>query len=233
MPSDNSQVFDLVAPARREVLRALVEEVLRVNQQFNLTAVRDFDGAWVKHIEDSLQALPTDLLEGRKSLVDVGAGAGFPGLALAAARPELRVKLLDSTRKKCDFIDGAAKLLELNARAQCGRVEEFGQNPVWRERFDIATVRAVGGFSEVCELALPLVKIGGHLLLWRGALAREEIETGARALKELGADSAAIGVHPYQLAGHDTPYHLLVIPKKRATPRMYPRRVGVPKSQPL
>ena len=229
----NISVFDLVPESQIPVLRALVEEVLRVNQQFNLTAVRDFDSAWTKHIEDSLQALPTGLLEGRKSLVDVGAGPGFPGLALAAARPDLRVKLLDSTRKKCDFIDSAAKLLELNARAQHGRGEEMGQNVVWRERFDLATVRAVGGFSEVCELALPLVKIGGHLLLWRGTAAAEEVQTGARALRELGADSGTVQIRPYTLPGFDLTYHLVVIHKTRRTPAQYPRRVGIPKAQPL
>lgn len=228
-----STVFDSLAPERVAVLRALVEEVLRVNQQFNLTAVRDFHGAWTKHIEDSLQALPTNLLEGRKSLVDVGAGAGFPGLALAVARPDLRVTLFDSTRKKCDFMNSAAKLLELDARAQCGRAEEFGQNVVWRERFDLATARAVGNFSEVCELTLPLVKKGGHLLLWRGFAAREEVKNGAAMLKELGADASTVEIRPYWLAGHDAAYHLVVIHKTGATPKMFPRRVGIPKAQPL
>jgi 16S rRNA (guanine527-N7)-methyltransferase len=207
--------------------------VLRVNQQFNLTAVRDFDSAWTKHVEDSLQALPTNLLEGRKSLVDVGAGAGFPGLALAAARPELRVTLVDSTRKKCDFINTTAKHLELDASAQCERAEEMGQSVVWRERFDIATARAVGGFAEVCELTLPLVKTGGHLLLWRGSAAEEEVKTGARALRELGADSKTVEIRPYSLPGFDLTYHLIVISKTRATPRQYPRRIGIPKAQPL
>lgn len=215
------------------MLRQLIEEVLRVNRQFNLTAVRDFDGAWIKHIIDSLQALPTGLLEGRKSLVDVGAGAGFPGLALAVARPDLRVQLLDSTRKKCDFIDATAKMLELNARAQCGRAEEFGQTVVWRERFDLATARAVGNFSEVCELTLPLVKTGGHLLLWRGVAAGEEVKNGGKMLKELGADPHRVEIRPYTLPGHDIPYHLVVIPKVKNTPKMFPRRVGIPKSQPL
>jgi len=225
-------IFSLVAPERVEVLRALVAEVLRVNEQFNLTAVRDFDGAWTKHIEDSLRGLETGLFETRRKVIDIGAGAGFPGLALAAARPELRVTLLDSTRKKCDFIGATAKLLGLDAKAQCGRAEELGQSVVWRERFDVATARAVGGFAEVCELALPFVRKGGHLLLWRGSLAEEEVRSGANALAALGA-APKPEIRPYSLPGFELRYHLVVIHKTRPTPAEFPRRIGIPKSKPL
>jgi 16S rRNA (guanine527-N7)-methyltransferase len=224
----------LLVDERVAVLRTLIEEVLRANQHFNLTAIRDFDGAWIKHIVDSLQGLRTELFEGRKTVVDVGAGPGFPGLALAVARPELKITLLDSTRKKCDFIGATAKTLNLNAKPLCGRAEEAGQNVVWRERFDLATARAVGSFAEVCELALPLVKPGGHLVLWRGEAAREEATKARGALAKLGgALRRGESVIPYELPGHTTRYHLVVIHKIRSTPREFPRRVGIPKQNPL
>ncbi|HEX8552136.1 MAG TPA: 16S rRNA (guanine(527)-N(7))-methyltransferase RsmG [Abditibacteriaceae bacterium] len=233
MTPNSPDIFARVSAERVEILRALVAELLRVNALFNLTAVRDFDGAWTKHIEDSLRGLDSELFETQKKVIDIGSGAGFPGLALAVARPDLRITLLDSTRKKCDYIDATAKLLSLNAKALCGRAEEWGQNPVWRERFDVATVRAVGGFAEVCELALPFVKTGGHLVLWRGVAAPEEVKAGANALAALGADAKSVEIRPYELPGHELMYHLITIPKTRRTPREFPRRVGIPKQKPL
>ncbi len=231
-------------PERTGRLRALLDEVLRVNRQFNLTAVRQPDEAWTKHILDSLQGLKTGFFEGARRVADVGAGAGFPGLALAIARPDLRVTLLDSTRKKCDFMAAAIEKFALNADVLCERAEIAGQNKQWREQFDVATARAVGSLGEVCELALPLIKVGGHLVLWRGAQAREELYQSRSALSKLGgaaAGSVAAGgvkaeagaVLPYTLPGHNTSYHLVVIEKVKPTPPGYPRRVGLPKQRPL
>lgn len=231
-------------PERTERLHALLDEVLRVNRQFNLTAVRDPDEAWTKHILDSLRGLETGLFEGAKRVADVGAGAGFPGLALAVARPDLQVTLLDSTRKKCDFMAAAIEKFALNADVLCERAEIAGHNKQWREQFDVATARAVGSLGEVCELALPLVKVGGHLVLWRGAQAREELHQSQGALFKLGGVAAgsvlsnsmegeAGAVLPYALPGHNTSYHLVVIEKVKPTPPGYPRRVGLPKQRPL
>jgi 16S rRNA (guanine527-N7)-methyltransferase len=227
--------FEKALPTERvQQLRSLIEEVLEANKQFNLTAIRDFDSAWIKHIADSMQGLRSELFEGRKTVIDVGSGPGFPGLALAVARPELKVTLLDSTRKKCDFIKATAEKLGLNAKPLCDRAEEAGQSAVWRERFDIATARAVGGISEVCELALPLVKPGGSLVLWRGEAAAEEAVAARSALNKLGA---ALRTHdailPYELPGLTTRYHLVIISKLRSTHPKYPRRTGIPKQQPL
>lgn len=232
--------LDSLPPERIERLRALLDEVLRVNQQFNLTAVREPDEAWTKHILDSLQGLETGLFEGARRVIDIGSGAGFPGLALAGARPELRVTLLDSTRKKCDFMAATIEKFALNADVLCARAEIAGQDKHWREQFDVATARAVGSLGEVCELALPLVKVGGYLILWRGAQAREELRHAQSALAKLGgvatghiAAGDASDVLPYTLPGHDTNYHLVLIEKEKPTPTGYPRRVGLPKQRPL
>jgi len=212
-------------------LRLLVEEVLRVNQQFNLTAVREAEEAWIKHVLDSLQGLRTGLFEGHRRVVDIGAGAGFPGLVLAVARPELKVTLVEATRKKCDFITATARKFELNAKGLCERAEVVGQDKVRRESFNLATARAVGSLSEVCELALPLVKVGGHAVLWRGPQAHEEVADARGAIKTLGGASKE--PVSYCLPGHEPDYHLVLIEKVRPTPAQYPRRVGIPKQRPL
>ena len=218
-------------PETETQLRALIDEVLRVNQQLNLTAIRDVDEAWIKHIIDSLQGLDTGLFEGVKSVIDVGSGAGFPGLALAMARPDLKMTLLESTRKKCDFLRDAIKLFDLKTKVLNERAEVAAQNKVWRERYAVATARAVGSISEVCELALPLVKVGGHAVLWRGQWAKEETGAARGVLKSLGGRLQS--VTPYKLSGHPLMFHIVVIEKIASTPAKFPRREGLPKHQPL
>jgi 16S rRNA (guanine527-N7)-methyltransferase len=229
LPMD--ELIAILPEERIRRLRELVDEVLRVNQQFNLTAVRDPDDAWIKHVVDSLQGLRSGLFAGATRVIDIGTGAGFPGLALAIAQPELRLALLEATRKKCDFLRATAEKFGLEAQVICERAEVAGQDAAWRETFDVATARAVGSLSEVCELALPLVKTGGHLVLWRGEKASEEMENGRRALATLGAKFETL--LPYRLPGHEPEYHLVVIKKMKPTPSRFPRRVGLPKQRPL
>ena len=113
----------------------------------------------------------------------------------------------------------------------CGRAEEAGHDPQLRAGFDVAVARAVGSFTEICELCLPFVKVGGHVLLWRGRDAESEIEASQKALKTLGG--AARIVKSYSLPDHEMEYHLTLVEKIRPTPAAYPRRVGLPKHQPL
>lgn len=215
----------------QEKLHQLIDELLTVNRQFNLTAVRDPGEAWVKHIQDSLIALELGLFEGIKSVIDVGTGPGFPGLPLLIARPQLKLTLLESVRKKCNYLETVAAKLELPAKVLCERAETVGQNKVYRERYHIATARAVGSLSEVCELTLPLVKVGGHAVLWRGAQAEEELKAHQRGVAKLGGEFGRL--LPYHLSGHEVTYHLVEVHKARRTPETYPRREGLPKHQPL
>lgn len=226
-----STPLEALPPEARSRLQSLLDEVLRVNQQFNLTAVRDPHEAWTRHIEDSLQGLATGLFDARAKMIDIGTGAGFPGLPLLIARPQLQVTLLEATRKKCDFLRGAAALLGLPATVLCERAETVGQDKRYRGNFDLATARAVGSLSEVCELALPLLKEGGHAVLWRGSQAPQEVEADANAVNKLGgAVEAAL---PYRLPAGEATFHIVVVRKVRLTPREYPRRVGLPKQKPL
>jgi 16S rRNA (guanine527-N7)-methyltransferase len=218
-------------PETETRLHALIDEVLRVNHQLNLTAIRDPEEAWTKHVLDSLQGLETGLFEGTKSVVDVGSGAGFPGLPLAIACPRLKVTLLEATRKKCDFLRGAIEKFELNAKVLNERAEVAGQNKVWRERYAIATARAVGSIGEVCELTLPLVKPGGYAVLWRGQWAKEETTAAKKTIKTLGGRLHQ--VMPYHLPAHPLEFHIVVIEKVTPAPAQFPRREGLPKHQPL
>ncbi len=224
-------------------LHAYLDEVLRANQQFNLTAVRDPEIAWSKHILDSLQGLSvvssgasngdqsTSLFDGAQKVIDVGTGPGFPGVVLAIARPNLRVTLLEATRKKCNFLEAATAQLAPNAGVLCARAEDAGRDPKLREKFDVAVARAVGSLSEVGELCLPFVKIGGHVLLWRGQYAELEVEESRHALKTLGGRARVLP--SYQIPAHEGNYHLVLVEKKSGTSKLYPRRSGLPKKEPL
>ena len=224
-----------LSPELSDKLHAYLDEVLRANQQFNLTSVRDPELAWSKHILDSLQALrqeqSTPLFEGAQKVIDVGTGAGFPGAVLAIARLNLQVTLLEATRKKCNFLESATASLAPNAGVLCARAEDAARDSSLREKFDVAIARAVGSFTEVCELCLPFVKIGGHVLLWRGQYAALEVEESKRALQTLGGKAGVL--RSYQLPLHDSNYHLVLVEKTKSTPGLYPRRSGLPKQQPL
>ncbi len=212
-------------------LRALIAHLLEENAKFNLTGIKTPDDAWTKHVLDSLEGLESGLFDDAQSVVDVGSGAGFPGFVLAVARPALRVSLLEATRKKCAFMEGTiAKFDIVGAKIINERAEDAGHGQ-WRERFDVATARAVGSFAEVVELCMPLVRVGGSVLLWRGEAAEREAQTAEEALDDLGG--LLRDVRPYELPGLPTRYHLVVIEKVGDTPRAFPRRAGLPKLKPL
>lgn len=223
--------MESLAPESEARLRELVDRLLETNRQFNLTAVRDPGEAWQKHILDSLQGLQTGLFDGQVRVVDVGSGAGFPGLPLAITRPDARFTFIEATRKKCGFIQATSEHFGLKAQVINARAEEAGHEAKLRAQFEVATVRAVGSFMEVAEYCLPLVKVGGHVVLWRGKDAEAEAGDSELALDLLGG--ALQDVHPYELPGHPMQYHLVILYKHGQTPAKYPRRTGIPKSQPL
>jgi len=222
-----------------ERLQQLIDEVLLANTRFNLTSVRAAEEAWVKHITDSMQGLASGLFDNEARVVDIGSGGGFPALPLAIVRPDLRWTLVEATRKKCDFLQETAEKFKLNVEIVNQRAEAVGHDRNLRGRFDLATARAVGTLSEVCELCLPLLKIGGHAVLWRGQRAVEEVQETAAAIKKLGGTvipkgEARLGaLPPYELTGHELPYHIVVIEKVAPTPVQFPRRDGLPKQRPL
>jgi 16S rRNA (guanine527-N7)-methyltransferase len=198
----------------------------------SLSSVRDPDQAWHTHVLDSLSGL--ELLGSPRELADVGAGAGFPGLALAAALPGAHVDLIESVRRKCAFIERAIDVAALdNATAICARAEAWAAAPPpdgGRERYDAATSRAVGRLSTVAELASPLLREGGALVVWKG---RRDADEEA----ELRRAAAGLAMTPEEIrpAGKSSGFehrHLHLIRKTGPTPADLPRREGMAKKRP-
>lgn len=208
-------------------LASYLDILLETNQVMNLTRITDPDDAQIKLLADSLDLLrfiPDDA----HSVIDIGSGGGVPGMPIAIARPDLFVTLVDATAKKVRFLDEAAHKLELtNVEAIQARAEELGRNPKRRERFAVATARAVARLATLAELTLPFVRLGGVAILPKGSAADEELAEAAYAIGMLGG--RARGVIQSNVAGT----RIVVIDKVRATPAQFPRRTGMPNSRPL
>lgn len=193
------------------------------------TTVRTEQGILNDHLADSLVALQVPQVRAAATIVDIGAGAGLPGLPLAAARPEADVTLLESNARKCAFLERAASACGLvNVRVVNARVERWAEGT---GRFELATARAVGPLDVVVEYAAPLLALGGALVVWRGRRDAEAESAGARAATALGLDPAdPLPVHPYSGARNR---HLHAMVKVRETPPGFPRRPGMARKRPL
>lgn len=203
------------------------ETVLEKNRVMNLTAITDPDQAAELHLLDSLTLLKVLPLAG-KSLLDVGTGAGFPGVPLKLAVPSLRLTLLDSLQKRMRWLeDEALPALELEARFLSGRAEEFAAQ--YRERFDVVTSRAVARLNLLCELCLPYVHEGGYFLAMKGAQAGEELTEAAKAIRTLGGSFERTETFEIGGAAHT----VVVIRKTAHTPPQYPRAWNRIKQKPL
>ena len=204
------------------------------NMRMNLTGDTDFDTSLDRHYTDCLAPLINrELFPDGASLIDVGSGAGFPGLPLAIARPDLQVMLLDSLMKRIHFLDAVVKELGLtNVRLVHSRAEDGGRDAALRENFDIAVARAVAPLPVLCELLLPFVKVGGRMICYKGPSAEEELLAGQKAAHMLGG--AAVEHIPVVIPSQpDWQHCLLTCEKKVKTVRQYPRKAGTPGRSPL
>ncbi len=207
------------------------------NEKMNLTAITAPDEVVVKHFADSLTALP--LLPEREglSLIDVGTGAGFPGIPLAIARPDLRLTLLDSLNKRLTFLQAVCEAVGLAAQTVHARAEEGGRNPALRERFDVATARAVAALPTLSEYCLPFVKQGGRFIALKGPESETEATAAAAGIRLLGGSTPA--VHTLQLPARpldgleQATRRIFVIEKRKPTPAAYPRPTAKIKAKPL
>ncbi len=188
------------------------------NSKFNLTAIKDPDGIVVKHFVDSLAVLSENKLKG--SLIDVGTGAGFPGLPLLIANDNLDVTFLDSTGKKIRFIETVLNELGLFADTVNQRAEEAAKDEFLRESFDFATARAVSNLRDLSEYCLPFVKVGGKFISMKSAKTDEEIRDATEAIRVLGGEIEKINSFELSDCGERT---LIFIKKVRPTPTKYPR----------
>ena len=204
------------------------------NTRMNLTGDTDFDTSLDRHYTDSLAPLiNTDLFPDGASLIDVGSGAGFPGLPLAIARPDLKVTLLDSLMKRIHFLAAVVEELGLtNVKLVHARAEDGGRDPACREQFDIAVARAVAPLPVLCELLLPFVKTGGRMICYKGPSAEEEWLAGEKASVLVGGGK----LHhvPVALPSQPEWQHCLIwTPKEKKNVRQYPRKAGTPSREPL
>ena len=223
-------------PAEREQAARLARYhgmLLDWNSRMDLTALTDEAEMTDRHYVDSLIVLTRpELLSGVSSLIDVGTGAGFPGLLLALWQPEIRVTLMDALRKRLDFLQAAAEALGLdNVRLLHARAEDAGRQAEHREHYDAAVARAVAPMPVLAEYLLPFVRVGGRALCWKGPAALEEMTQARRAAQLLGGQ---IGEPlPMPIPGRDWQHLLIPIDKRSPTPKSYPRKAGTPSKAPL
>ena len=206
--------------------------LLEWNERIALTAIREPGHLRVRHFLDALScAAATGPLDGQ-SLIDIGSGAGFPGLPLKILYPDLRLTLVDSVAKKARFLELVAAELGLReVTVIAKRAEVLGQDPIHREQYDWATARAVAELRVLAELLLPLCRVGGRVLAQKGGSAAKELVIAAPAIAALGG--VASQLIPVQLPETEATHYLVVIDKAATTDARYPRRPGIPAKRPL
>ena len=200
------------------------------NEKMNLTAIIEPSEIILKHFIDSITILKE--IKDQEMVVDVGTGAGFPGIPLSIMNPTLKITLVDSLNKRLIFLQEVINELNLkNVELVHARAEEFGQNNKFREKFDIATSRAVANLSTLSEYLLPLVKIKGNVISMKASNAKEEIKDAQKAIGILGGEIKSID--EFNLPQSDIGRTIIVINKNKMTPKKYPRKAGTPAKDPI
>ena len=202
------------------------------NKKINLTAITEPKDVAIKHMVDSLSCFKADLFKENTSLIDVGTGAGFPGLPLKIFYPSLKLTLLDSLNKRVKFLQLVVDELGLkDVEVIHARSEEAVRNKKYREKFDLATARAVARLPIICEYCLPFVKDGGTFIALKGRQYEEEATQAQKAIKVLGGEIADI--MPVKLPEIDDKRAVIYIKKIKSTPKTYPRKAGTPERNPI
>jgi len=206
--------------------------LLEYNQRVNLTRITEPREVAAKHFGDSLAVFDSDAFLPGYSVIDVGSGAGFPGLPLAMMRPDIKMTLVDSLRKRTVFLSEVIAMLGLaNVTVIQARAEDLGQDQKYRACFDIVLARAVAPLNVLAELCIPLIKIGGWFLAMKGPKAVDEVELARMSIQKLGGTILSSDSGPLPLVGEIRT--LIRIKKIKATPSAYPRKAGTPERQPL
>lgn len=208
------------------------ELLIEWNRVMNLTGITEYDEVNLKHFTDSLTIVRIKDMENVSTLIDVGTGAGFPGIPIKIAFPYIKVTLLDSLNKRIKFLNQVVEELDLEDVVTLhGRAEDYAKKEEYREQFDLCASRAVANLSTLSEYCLPFIKKGGCFVSYKSADSDEEIQQSEKALDILGGKLEK--VDKFVLPGSDMGRALVMIEKVKNTPRKYPRKAGVPSKEPL
>ncbi|HGD1736895.1 TPA: 16S rRNA (guanine(527)-N(7))-methyltransferase RsmG [Streptococcus agalactiae] len=202
------------------------------NEKINLTAITDKEEVYLKHFYDSIAPILQGYIDNSPlSILDIGAGAGFPSIPMKILYPEIDITIIDSLNKRINFLNILANELELSGvHFFHGRAEDFGQDKVFRAKFDIVTARAVARMQVLAELTIPFLKVNGRLIALKAAAAEEELISAEKALKTLFSQ---VTVNKnYKLPNGDG-RNITIVSKKKETPNKYPRKAGTPNKKPL
>jgi len=199
------------------------------NEVMNLTTIVDMEGIQLRHFYDSLSPLLFGLIKNGASVIDVGTGAGFPGLPLKIVREDIALTLSDSLNKRLEFLRRVTKEIGESSQIVHARAEDMGQDKAYREKFDVCVSRAVAPLNVLAELTLPFVKIGGICIYYKGKTADEELTLAKKAIEEMGGFYKETKCYDAQ----GTAFYLIICEKTRQTPQKYPRKAGLPKKSPI
>ena len=218
-------------------LHLYYENILEWNSRMNLTTITEENEVYTKHFLDSYSifiSVPRETISTGSSIIDVGSGAGFPGIPLAIALPETNITLMDSLGKRIRFLEDTARKLGLkNITCIHARAEDLARNPEHREQYDMAVARAVANLSTLVEYCIPFLRTGGKFIAYKSGKIDEndELETGKKAAKTLGAQLT--DQRRFLLPGTEYKRSLIVFQKTKTTPKIYPRKSGTPSRNPL
>ena len=215
-----------------EQLLAYYEMMVEKNKVMNLTSITEFDEAVDKHFLDSLSLVKVCDMSQIKNVIDVGTGAGFPGIPLKIVFPHLKICLLDSLKKRISFLNEVIKSLNLEEIcAMHGRAEDYARQNDYRERFDLCVSRAVASLNVLSEYAIPFVRTSGLFIPYKSGKIEEELNSSKKAVEILGGKVK--DQVKFHLAGQDIERSFVIIKKEKSTPKKYPRKAGLPAKEPL
>ena len=208
------------------------EMLVEWNKVMNLTGITEYEEVVMKHFVDSLSIVKINGLDGVKSIIDVGTGAGFPGIPLKIVFPEMKITLLDSLNKRINFLNAVIEELGLeDIETIHGRAEDFAKKEHYREQYDLCVSRAVANLSTLSEYCLPYVKVGGSFIPYKSGEIDEELNNSKKAVQILGGEIE--DVVKFQLPDTDIGRSFVKIKKNKNTAKKYPRKAGLPAKEPL
>lgn len=220
-----------ITPQMNEKFEEYSKMMLSYNEVMNLTAITEPDEIKEKHFLDSVTLVLSDKLTEGCSMIDIGAGAGFPSIPVKIVRDDINLTMLDSLNKRINFLNDVVDKLGLNnAKAVHYRAEDAGKDKKLREKFDIATARAVADLAVLAEYALPFVKVGGYFVALKGNSPDEELENAKKAIKEMGGKTQEV---KEIILPSGIKHSLIIIKKLEQTPSKYPRKAGKPSKEPI